>query len=307
MAGLKGLAQHGGVVPVSLLVVQLLFGLFPVAAKRVLDPLGPLGPWSLLGLRVGGAALCLALVHRALSKGPFPVRALGPRLLGFAFLGVVLNMGMFMVGLQRTTATEAVLVITSIPVFTYALAVALGRETIGPYRVAGIVLAVAGVVALVGFHVENLVGNLLVLGNSLSYAAFLVLARPTLQRHGALGLTAWMFAIGALVFVPLGFAHGMAQAAPRLGLEGWSWVAFIILGPTVLTYVLNALMLRRAPASTVAAFTYIQPVFTAVAAHFLLDEPLPASVFAAAALIFTGVWLVARREPAVLQGAVTAE
>ena len=290
----------------ALLAVQLLFGLFPVAAKRVLPFLDP---WSLLAVRVAGAAFCLLALHLVLVRNPIPIRAMFPKVAGLALLGVVLNMGLFIVGLGMTTATEAVLVITTIPVFTYGIAVALGRETLGQRRLLGILLAVAGVVVLIGFHPDpaHALGNLLVMANALSYAAYLVLARPTLQQYDALSLTTWVFLLGSLVFLPLGLASGLRGKLAALPPAEVGWLVFIILGASVLTYVLNNLMLRHVHASTVAAFTYVQPIFTAIASYLVLDEALPARILPAAALVFTGVWLVARREPKALEGAVAAE
>jgi drug/metabolite transporter (DMT)-like permease len=290
----------------ALLTVQVLFGLFPVAAKKVLPFLDP---WSLLGARVAGAAFCLLAIHLVLVRNPIPIRAMFPKVAGLAFLGVILNMGLFIVGLEMTSATEAVLVITTIPVFTYGIAVALGRERMGPRRLAGILLAVAGVVVLIGFHPDpaHALGNLLVMANALSYAAFLVLARPTIQKYDALSLTTWVFLLGSVVFLPLGLANGLRGKLAALPAPEVGWLVFIILGASVLTYVLNTVMLRHVAASTVAAFTYVQPIFTAVASYLLLGETLPARILPAAALVFAGVWLVARREPKVLEGAVAAE
>lgn len=300
--------------PLALLVVQLLFGLFPVAAKKVLESPGHPGldPYSLLAVRVGGAAFCLLALHLVLVRNPIPMRQRGmaPKVLGLALLGVVLNMGLFMVGLQKTDPTEAVLVITTIPVFTYAIAVALGREYIGPYRVAGIVLAIAGVLVLIGVHTDaaHVVGDLLVMGNALSYAAFLVLARPTIQKYDALSLTTWIFLVGAVVFIPLGLAHGLRGKAALLEPSALLWLAFIVVGPSVVTYVLNTVVLRHVHASTVAGFTYVQPIFTAVASFALLPgQTMSPKVYPAAILVFAGVWLVARREPKVLEGAVAAD
>lgn len=294
----------------ALLTVQILFGLFPVVAKKVLAPAGPLEPFPLLALRVGGAAFCLLALHLVLVRNPIPIRQQFPKVTLLAFLGVVLNMGLFMVGLQKTDPTEAVLVITTIPVFTYAIAVLLRRETVGPKRILGIVLAVAGVIVLVGFHPkkEHAIGDLLIMGNALSYAAFLVLARPTLQKYDALSLTTWMFLIGALVFVPIGLASGLRTELAHLSTGGLGLVAFIIIGPSVLTYVLNAVALRHVASSTVAAFTYIQPVFTAVAQYVLLPGTVfNNNVWMAAPLVFAGVWLVTRKSPAVLQGQTVVE
>ena len=84
-------------------------------------------------------------------------------------------------------------------------------------------------------------------------------------------------------------------------------VAFIIIGPSVLTYVLNSVALRHVAASTVAAFTYVQPIFTAGASYLLLHQAVNPHLWPAAALVFVGVWLVARKSPKILEGQTVAE
>jgi len=294
-----------------LLIVQMLFGLFPVIAKQLLQPLGPLDPYSLLAVRVAGASFCLLVLHLVLVKKPIPIRTEWPRVTWLAMLGVVLNMGMFMVGLQSTDPAEAVLVITTIPVFTYAIAVALGREKLGPWRAAGIALAIVGVAYLTLSSAKlgqaHVVGDLLILGNALSYAAFLVLAKPLIEKYDALSLITWLFLVGTVVFVPIGLAHGLRGEMAALDVAGLGRVAFVVLGASVATYVLNTVALRHVPASTVAFFTYVQPVFTAVFAWLLLGQTLSLSILPAAGLIFAGVWLVARRNPKILEGELVGE
>ncbi|MCA1818576.1 MAG: DMT family transporter [Halobacteriales archaeon] len=258
----------------SLLAVQLLFGLFPVAVKKVLHGDGtPLAPLHLLAVRVAGAAAVLVAVHPVLVRNPLPVVREFPRLALLTMLGVVLNMGLFLVGLAKTTAVEAVLVITTIPVFTYALAL----------------------------------GDVLILTNALFFSAFLVLAKPVMDRFDPLSVTAWMFALGAILVLPGAIATGLPADAADLTLESALWLAFIVAGPSVLTYLLNARALRHVHASTVAAFTYVQPIFAAVAAYLVLGQELEGRVLPAAALVFAGLWFVARRDPKVLEGDVVAE
>jgi drug/metabolite transporter (DMT)-like permease len=226
-------------------------------------------------------------------------------------LGVVLNMGLFIVGLSYTTAVNAVLVITTIPVFTYALAVAMGKETLGPHRAVGIAVALAGVLYLIGTSYQlsprGALGDFLVMLNCLCYSAFLVLARPMTQRYDPLSLTTWMFVVGAIVFLPLAFVFGLRGQFAAASMESLGWMLYIILGATVLTYVLNTRVLRHVPASTVAIFTYVQPIFTAVAAYLILGAALEWKVLPAAVLVFAGVWLVARQKPKVLEGQTVVE
>lgn len=294
--------------PLTLLVVQLLFGLFPVAAKKAFEDFDPL---PVLGLRLGGAAFLLLVLHLVLVKRAIPMRTEWRKVVLLSMLGVVLNMGLFIVGVKLTTAVNAVLVITSIPVFTYALAVLMGRETLGPKRALGIAIALAGVLYLIGASYQvsptGALGDLLVLLNCLSYSAFLVLARPMVQRHDPLSLVTWMIVIGAVVFLPIGLATGLRGQLGAASSEGMLWVLYIIVGATVLTYALNTKVLRHVPASTVAIFSYVQPIFTAVAAYVVLGATLQWRILPAAALVFAGVWLVARTQPKVLEGQTVAE
>jgi drug/metabolite transporter (DMT)-like permease len=287
----------------------VLFGLFPVAAKKVFEDMGS---FPVLALRLGGAAFFLMALHLVLVRdGAIPIRREWRRVLVLSLLGVVLNMGFFLVGLRYTTAVNAVVVITTIPVFTYALAVLTGKEPLGPFRAAGIGVALLGVLYLVGTSYQasprHALGDLLVMLNALSYAGFLVLARPMIQKYDPLSLTTWMFLVGAVVFVPLGLAFGLRGELAAASPSTLLWMLYIVIGPSVLAYLLNARVLRHVPSSTVAIFTYVQPVFTAVAAYFVLDAPLQWRVLPAAALVFAGVWLVARKDPPVLEGETVAD
>jgi drug/metabolite transporter (DMT)-like permease len=300
-----GNAKH----PLTLLTVQLLFGLFPVASKLALAD--GLGPFPILAVRLAGAAFCMLVLHLLLVRNPIPIRAEWKNVLGLSLLGVVLNMGFFMVGINFTTPVNAVVVLTTIPVFTYGIAVALRRETLAPRRALGIALALAGAGFLLFTSYQaswqHAMGDLLVMLNALSYAAFLVLARPMTQRYDPLSLTTWMLLVGAVVFVPVGFALGLRGQLAAASSGTMGWLVFIILGATVVTYTLNTKVLRHVPASTVAIFTYIQPVFTAVAAYLVLHAPLDVKVLPAAAAVFAGVWLVAKGNPKIIEGETVVE
>lgn len=289
---------------VALVVVQVLFGLFPVAGKFAFQDFGP---FSIGAYRTVVAGALLLVAQRFLSRRRVDLGLdAGPVAL-LALFGIVLNQGFFMVGLQWTTATNATLIITTIPVFTYAIAVLSGRETLGPRRAAGIGLALLGVLWLVGVSgyeagTRTAVGDLFILFNCLSYAIFLVFSKPYAQKYSPLSLTAWTFFFGAFAFLPLALIGGVEAQSQSAGLVGWSALAFIIAGPTVGAYVLNNTALRTVPSSTVGAFIYLQPLFATSSAAWLLGEKLTWRLVPAAAAVFTGVWLVVRRRPQVLEG-----
>ena len=100
-----------------------------------------------------------------------------------------------------------------------------------------------------------------------------------------------MFTIATVVMLPI--------AAWPMATERWSaipegaWLALVlvIIGPTVAAYLLNAWALAHAESSVVAAYTYLQPVITAILAATFLGEHVRPVAIVAGALIFTGVYV----------------
>lgn len=216
-----------------------------------------------------------------------------------AFFGVVLNQGLYIVGLSKTSAVNATLVVTTIPVFTYAIAVLTGREDLGPKRALGILLAFGGVAYLIArsgleFGSDHMLGDVLVALNALAFAVYLVYSKTLTTKQNPLNLMAWQFIVAAAIFVPIGLVLGMEAQLAAMPREGWWVLVFIILGPTAASYVLNATALRDVPASTVGVFVFLQPVFAAMGAGLFLEEELSWRILPAALAVLAGVWLVAK-------------
>ena len=74
----------------------------------------------------------------------------------------------------------------------------------------------------------------------------------------------------------------------------WGLLAYIVIFPTAIAYLLQFWALSHVDSSVVALFIYLQPVIATTLAVLLLgDRPAPI-VFAGGALIFTGVYLSLR-------------
>jgi drug/metabolite transporter (DMT)-like permease len=73
----------------------------------------------------------------------------------------------------------------------------------------------------------------------------------------------------------------------------WWWVAYIVVFPTILTYLLNLWALKRVSSNMVAVYIYLQPIFAAAVAPLVLSgERLTTRAVAAALAIFTGLGMV---------------
>lgn len=281
-------------VHLALLAVQVAFASLAIAAKLVLDDVSGFG---LVVLRTPAAALLLWVIALARRRWRVPPRELAA-LAALSVLGIAANQLLFVAGLERTTATTAVVLGTSIPVFTVGIVVLARRERATAPLVGGIAIAVAGAVITIGGGAlddgGHLTGDLLIVANSLCYAAYLVLGRPVMQRLDPLVAITWVMTFGALLVLPFGAADAVA-AAPRLDAESWAAITWIVVVATVGTYAVNAWAMRHAPSSVVAVYINAQPPIAAALAFALLGERPGWATAAGAVLIGLGIWLTSRR------------
>jgi drug/metabolite transporter (DMT)-like permease len=280
----------------ALITVQVAFGGLGVAAKLVFPHLTPLA--LALTRLLAGAIVLIALERLMVRSGRPPWRDLAAFAL-FALLGVVLNIGLYLEGLKRTTATNAILLIATIPAFTLLLALAMRREKADAVQVGGLALSFAGVAALVfakggSFSLGTIGGDLMIVANSLSYSLYLVLSKPYLARYDSTTLVAWVFGLGVLEMALVATPDLLAADWAAFDARAWTGFVYVLLFGTVLTYGLNAWALRHASASHVANFIYLQPVVGVAAAAIVLREPITPFILLAGAVILAGVVLATR-------------
>ncbi|MEC7522513.1 MAG: DMT family transporter [Myxococcota bacterium] len=283
-------------VHAGLLAVQLGFASHYVVSKIAVRELSPAG---LALVRAAVAAAVMLAVHvgaRGLPRVPWRDAL---KLAGCAALGIAGNQLLFFSGLRHTTASNASVLVTTIPVFTLLVSLALRRERATARGILGIALALSGVIYLLGAEAltlgpETVLGDLMIVGNSLFYGTYLVLVADLARRHGSMTAVVWLFGFGALWVAPFG-AGALVADAPSVRGTTWWLVAYIVLVPTIFTYLTNAWALRHAPPSIVAVYIYLQPVGATALAVFFLDETPTPRLFGAAALVFAGIFLVTRR------------
>lgn len=292
-------ASGGWGVSLVLVVVQVLFGVNYIASKIVVTAVPPL-PWASVRAVIAGGILAAAAIGLKRTP-PTDGRRFFLPLIVYSMLGVTINQGCFLVGLRHTTPANSAVLTTLIPVFTVLIGTVRGEERLTARRLAGFACAFGGALALM--KVENLsvshktlLGDLLTVVNSASYALFLSIAADFIQHHDRVWTTAWLFLYGGM---GLGIAaapewtdfHPLALT-PRV----LACMAFAIFGGTVLTYGLSLWALMRTRASSVASFIYLQPVVASLLAWIWLGQRPSARNGVATLAILTGL-LLARHWP----------
>jgi drug/metabolite transporter (DMT)-like permease len=296
--------RPGPAVHLGLLLVQVCFGGFHVVAKSLLSGPAAIAPFAVVGLRVAIATpilVAMAWRHDRGNRGERKQGILLSRrdLLQLAFLGslgVTVNQILFILGLQHTTASNASILMTCLPVFAVAAGALLGIEAIGPRRALGIALAVAGALVMVNpmrFSSSGMaLGNLLILGNCLSYALFLVFQRPILRRLPWRTVIAGSFVFGGTAVFLASLPALAALDFRAVPATTWLGILYIALFGTVVAYAVNTWAVRRSSPALVAAYGMLQPVVTAGLAATFLGETLGWAEGVGFALIVAGLWQV---------------
>ena len=281
----------------ALIAVQVMFGTWPIVGKMALRSMSSN---SLVGFRILGAAIIFSLLQRKLGE----LRQLPKRVVAWlvlsSLLGVVINQLLFVKGLSLTTAINATLLTTTIPVFTLVVSIALGYDRASIRHVLGIGVAAAGVIYLVdplraSFSAQTTLGNILLITNSFCFGAYIAVSRNLFRRYGALNVITWIFLIGALLTLPISAYAWSTDGLTTVSAGAWLSVAYIILVPTVGAYYLNSWAITHVSPSIGAVYIYLQPLLAFGLAPLVLGESLNSRTIVACVLIFAGVAVVTIR------------
>ena len=204
--------------------------------------------------------------------------------------------------LRLTTASQAGMITSLLPLLVASLAFAALREKAGKRVWAGFGLAVCGVAWLSFAAVPDEMASNPMLGNILEgvamffAAGYTVLARRLSNLYSSMCITAAQAAVGMAFFCLLAVIAPAPEALLNLGrsFPAWlPWACVFYLGGVVTFagYGLYNFGIKRLTAGRAAAYTNLIPVFTLFFGVALLNERLLPSQYAAAALVMAGVLL----------------
>jgi drug/metabolite transporter (DMT)-like permease len=251
--------------------------------------LGYLPPLTLRGTTGVLGALLLALMAVVWGQSLRVPRPYWGRLV----LAAILNVGCWMVlmgfALVYLPASEATLVAYTMPVWAAALAWPILGERPNLLRVLALLMAFAGLAAILGAHgfaasLAKLPGIIMALGGALGFALGAVLAKKFPLDLPPVATAAWQIGIGCL---PVAIAGFLVESSNFAGLtsNGWLLLVYSTVGQFCIAYVCWFAALARLPASVAAIGTMAVPVIGVVTSAMTLHEPL--GIGQIAALLFT--------------------
>ena len=255
--------------------------------------IGPMGPMSVVFGRMIVASLCFVYFIKGFTNLEFTKKDIKYILLMTAF-EPCLYFIFEAKALQYTTASQAGMITSMMPLMTAIGAGIALKEVIGKRLLTGSAIAVLGAIwlSLSAQSSENALNPLL--GNTLEFLAmvcgawYAIAIRYLSQRFSALFLTAAQAFVGAIFFLPLAlWEYNTLEMHPTM--ETFGWILYLGVVVTIGGYGMFNLALSRIEASKASVFVNLIPVFTVFLAYLFLGETLNPTEMMASGVILFGV------------------
>ncbi len=214
-------------------------------------------------------------------------------------LGIAAFNTLLYIGLQKTTATNALLINSSIPMVIVLLSFLILKTPIAKIQIAGILLSTLGVVFLVlKGDVHSILtlsfnqGDFWVIASSLCWASYSVLVKFRPSRLSSFEFFITTVSLGLVMLLPFYLAQGYTWEREVMILTHYTWVfAYVVLFTSILCYYLWHHGIAHIGAGKTGQFTHLMPLFGSFLAYLFLGERLEWYHFWGIVLIFGGIYL----------------
>jgi len=287
----------------AVLGANIIYGITFSVAKDVMPDY--LTPNAFILIRVTGAVLLFWLLAKSLRISDVIEKRDWGRLALAGIFGVAANQLLFFQGLSQTTPINAAIIMTVNPVMVLLIAAIVLRNRITLTKAGGIFLGLSGAILLntyvngewviPSFSGGTATGDFLVFLNATSYAIYLVIIKPIMQKYNPITVIKWVFTFGFIYVLPFGFMQ--LQATNFSVIPGFIYgeITFVVIATTFFAYLFNIYGLKKLNPSTVSIYIYLQPFFATIVALSWGKDELNMMKIISAGLIFTGVYLVSKR------------
>lgn len=279
----------------AILLANIIYGANYSIAKEVMPAY--IQPFAFVLIRVGGALTLFLMVSTLIVKEKIDKKDI-PRLALLGVCGVAINQLMFLKGLSLTTPINASIIMISNPIVVLLFAAIALKEKIGINKIIGILLGVGGALLLLlfnksfSFGSETIFGDIMILINSISWAFYVVLAKPLMKKYNAFTVVKWVFLFGFVYVLPFGCTEMTLVDWKSIPLIAWYCILFVVIATTFLAYIFNTYALKALSPSVVSIYIYLQPFIATVIAVLFGKDELDARKIISALMIIAGVYLV---------------
>ena len=255
---------------------------------------------DLVSFRVLGGALLFWLTSMFTKKEHVPVKDI--LLLGCAGLfALVFNQCSYTIGLNLTSPSNSSIMTTSMPIFAMVLSFFILKEPITWQKAGGVLLGCAGAVIIIttsatagNAKVGNIWGDLLCMSAQLSFALYLSLFKPLVQKYSLFTVNKWMFTWATLLIWPFTLGHVSSIDFASVPMSTWWETGFVVFFGTYISYICMMVGQQTLRPTVVSVYNYMQPLVSVSVSVAVGLAVFKTSQALAAILVFSGVWFVVK-------------
>jgi drug/metabolite transporter (DMT)-like permease len=227
--------------------------------------------------------------------------------------GVAIFTALVYLGLQTTTAVNAVLLNSAVPLFTLLISWLLERERATAGQIVGLVLSVFGILVIMRrgefehfFRFEFHRGDAFILAAMPCWGLYSVLLKRRPPSLDGVSLLFLMAAIGTALVAPFYLAETLFVRAPVVTAGGLATVVYIALVASVLAYVCWNRGVAAVGANRAGFMVHLVPAFGTLLAILFLGEEVRPYHFVGFSAILAGVWIATAPARRPVQGGASA-
>ncbi len=268
---------------VAILFTTIVWSSSLIIAKIVFEPPNVMTPIVFVALRYTIACPFLAIaagVLRKKSESPSNIRANWRIIIILGLSGPFLSQVLQYIGLNLTTASDAVLLLNMTPVFAVILAAPLLSEKITPEKVVGLLLATIGATLIVmnttsmetTFGFERLLGDLIIIISTFLFAINGIAGKIAVRSVDSVSVTLYS-TLTAVPFIWISAAiFEDITVVLRMNLLSWALILWVGIINTAFAFVLYYEAMNYIEASLIQIALNLIAVWGVLMSIFVLGE-----------------------------------
>jgi len=219
-----------------------------------------------------------------------------PRMVLGGGLGITLYFYFENMGIKLTTAVNASLIVTIIPLMAICLDVLFFRSKISTLKLLAAVIAVAGTYLSVTangqieFSSANFKGNLFMVGAMLSWVLYTLVNKSLQRKYSGICMITYQTIIGTMCLFPLSLFE--FKEWRLFSMTAMGHILYLAVCCSVGCYLLYMYALRRLDVAITTVYLNLVPVVGVVSGYFVLHERVLPIQLAGGLLTFLAIIVV---------------
>ena len=293
MAKQESILGHG-----AAFLAYAIFGFNIIVCKDLTSEglIPPLGIFTLRSLIAGSLFWVVSLFQpkEKVDRKDF-IKIFAAAMLGFLTCQIT-----FLVGIPHITPMDCSILTAVQPIYTMIIAAIAIKEPISLKKAGGVALSFAGVIYLIlsrvttpgGVTESTPFGVFMLILNSLSFAMYLGIFKPLINKYSAVTFMKWIFLFSACTATPFALKGLINVEWATIPAKQYSELGYLIICATFISYFLIPVAQKRIRPTLVSMYTYLQPMIAIAISIAIGMDVLTWQKILASVLVFGGVVIV---------------